>query len=123
MLYHSKRKREDAAKRRIAARYDLTGRPTTKEKVRRLLLIKPEWALILHECVIVAKERNDEGKFAGAWVVQSLRTQGITPPNNLRTLTAIGLLRIEKIARGGNRAYYTIPNQKGVVKALKEFSR
>jgi hypothetical protein len=120
MLYHSKAKREKKAKKRIAERYDLSGRPTTAHVVRLLLHAEPHWGPILRECIIVAQQRKDEGKFAGAWVMQGLRAQGIETPNNLRTLARLGLLKLLSTARHGNRAYYTIPNPKAITKALKE---
>lgn len=121
MLYHSKRKREKAIEKRLAARYDLYGRPTPLEKTSRLLRVSPEWGPILRECVVVSKERSVDDKFAGAWIVQGLHAKGITPPNNLRTLSGIGLLKRMDTTRGGNRAYYTIPHPNDINIALKKF--
>lgn len=120
MLYHSKAKREKKARRRIAQRYDLSGRPTTREIVRLLLYAEPDWGPILRECIIVAQQRKDEGKFAGAWVMQGLRAQGIQTPSNLRTLAKLGLLTLVHTSRHGNRAYYTLADAKVIHKALKE---
>ena len=120
MLYHSKAKREKKAKKRLSERYDLSGRPTTAYIVRLLLHTEPDWGPILHECIIVAQQRKDTGKFAGAWVMQGLRAQGIPSPNNLRTLARLGLLTRLNTSRHGNRAYYTIPDPKAITKALKE---
>jgi hypothetical protein len=120
MLYHSKAKREKEAKKRLAERYDLSGRPTAAQVVRMLLHAEPHWGPILRECVIVAEQRKESGKFAGAWVMQGLRAQGIETPNNLRTLARLGLLTLLSTARHGNRAYYTIPDPKSITKALKE---
>jgi hypothetical protein len=120
MLYHSKAKREKNAKKRLAERYDLSGRPTTAQVVRLLLHAEPHWGPILRECIIVAQQRKDDGKFAGAWVMQGLRAQGIPPPNNLRTLARLGLLTLLNTSRHGNRAYYTIPDPKAITKVLKE---
>ena len=123
MLYRSKSKLEDKKKQRIAARYDLSGKPTTEEKVRQLLYIKSNWRPILEECLIVSKEqKGKDGKFAGAWVMNGLRTQGITPPNNLRTLSSIGLIKLAGTARGGKRAYYTIPDLRGLSDALRKLN-
>jgi len=120
MLYHSKAKREKEAKKRLAERHDLSGHPTTAEVVRMLLHAEPDWGPVLRECIIVAQQRKDGGKFAGAWVMQGLRAQGIKPPNNLRTLARLGLLTLLSTARHGNRAYYKIPDLKAITKAIKE---
>jgi hypothetical protein len=124
MLYHSRAKLERKKKARIATRYDLSGRPTADEKVRRLLRAEPNWGQILRECIIAAGQRKSTKgsvmKFAGAWVMQGLRAQGITPPNNLRTLSSIGIVKLVATTRAGNRAYYTIPDTKGVGRALKD---
>jgi hypothetical protein len=124
MLYHSRAKLERKKKARITARYDLSGRPTPEEKTRRLLRAEPSWGPILRECIIVASQRKSEKggtmKFAGAWVMQGLRAGGITPPNNLRTLSSIGIVKLTETTRAGNRAYYTIPDLKGVARALKD---
>jgi hypothetical protein len=120
MLYYSKAKREKKAKKKLAEHYDLSGRPTTAYIVKLLLHTEPHWGPVLHECIIVAQQRKDDGKFAGAWVMQGLRAQGIEPPNNLRTLAKFGLLKLQSTTRHGNRAYYMIPDPKAITKAIKE---
>ena len=59
------------------------------------------------------------GRFAGAWVMQNLRANGIVPPSNLRTLSKLGLLKLDATTRYGNRAYYTMPNATLIAAALK----
>lgn len=121
MLYYSKARKEKEKKKRLEARYDLSRNPTTEEKTRILLHAEPKWGPILRECIVVAKQRKDGGKFAGAWVMNGLRAQGITPPNNLRTLSAVGLIKLLTTARGGKRAYYTLVDEKAIRRALLNF--
>jgi hypothetical protein len=125
MLYHSKAKIENAKKKRIALRYSLSGRHTTEDKVRSLLHSDRDWALILRACLIAEQQKHSvkerEGQFAGAWVMHILRTEDILPPKNLRTLTSIGLLKRMAVTRTGNRAYYSIIDPNGLIKALKKY--
>lgn len=126
MLYFSKAKLEKIKKKRIAARYSLSAQPTTEEKVRRLFHENKNWIPILRTCIMVAQERGEEtrktensGRFAGAWVIQALQAEGTPPPNNLRALASIGLITLVSRARSGNRAYYTISDPKGIMRALQ----
>lgn len=125
MQYFSK---EKSKQKRLRQRVDLYGRLTAEEKTRRLLRAFPHWKPILLTCVAVAKERGEEsksiknsGRFAGAWVIQALQADGIPPPSNLRTLAAVGLIKLVSTSRSGNRAYYTIPDVGGITKTLREF--
>lgn len=129
MLYFSKARLERLRKDRITQRYNLSGQPTTEERVRRLLKVDRHFGSVLRACVSVAEERGEEtkrtensGRFAGAWVIQSLRVAGIPPPNNLRALSSIGLIKLASTTRSGNRAYYTIPDAKGIARALKNLT-
>ena len=77
-------------------------------------------------CISVADKRGEDtretensGRFAGAWVIQALQVAGIAPPSNLRTIASIGLINLISTTRGGNRAYYTIPDKNGIARALK----
>ncbi len=57
------------------------------------------------------------GEFAGSWVLQDL---GSWLPG-LRTLRAAGILeKAGESTRGGNRAYYRMPDRDGVRRALDE---
>lgn len=120
MLYHSRAKREREKRAQIAKLHDLSGRPTTKEHVRRLLRAEALWGTILRECLSAANQSG--GRFAGAWAMQRLRARGVTSPNNLRTLSKIGLLKLLSTSRAGNRAYYSIPDPKGITRALNELN-
>lgn len=97
-------------------RYEVMGKLTPRERVRLLVHNEPKWRAVLRECLLIAKEHK--GQFAGAWVMQSLRFQKIAPPSNLRTLSTLGLLKLEKKTRSGNRAYYTIPHREEIAKGL-----
>ena len=128
MLYYSKARLERIKKNRIAKRYNLSGQPTTEERVRRLIRVNKHFGPILRTCIAVVEERGEETKetensrrFAGAWVMQALQVAGIPPPNNLRALASVGLIKLVSTTRSGNRAYYTIPDAKGITKALKTF--
>jgi hypothetical protein len=56
------------------------------------------------------------GEFAGAWVLREL---GSWVPN-LRLLVRYGILEKTDLTRGGNRAYYRMPDMDGVRRALSE---
>jgi hypothetical protein len=116
MLYYSKR--EEATKKKERTRYDVLGRFTPEEKTQQLLRRDPAWGPILRACLFVSSQHKE--RFAGAWVFQNLRAEGNTGPNNLRTLSALGLLKISATTRHGNRAYYTMPTAKAIAKALKD---
>lgn len=60
------------------------------------------------------------GEFAGAWVVRDL---GSWLPG-LRSLRAFGVLeKSGESTRGGNRAYYRMPDLEGVREALRELGQ
>jgi DNA-binding HxlR family transcriptional regulator len=62
--------------------------------------------------------------FAGSWVLQEWARRTGSPkwkPSGLRPLAAEGLLqRVGDPTRGGHRAYYRMPDRKGVEEALRE---
>jgi hypothetical protein len=121
MLYYSKAKLERTKKARIARRYDLSGKPTIEEKLRQLLRFDLNWLPVLRECLFAAGRDKKTRKFAGAWVMQGLRAQRITPPNNLRALSSLGILKLAETTRSGNRAYYTLVDQKAIKRVLDDF--
>ena len=121
MLYHTKRKSAAKKKKKERARYDTLGRLTPDAKTRLLLKHDPSWGPILNACLVALALHKDKKHIAGAWVIQILRSKGMTPPNNLRTLSALGLLVMDKTTRSGNRAYYTMPDAKLISKALNRF--
>jgi hypothetical protein len=53
--------------------------------------------------------------------MQGLRAQRITPPNNLRALSSLGILKLAETTRSGNRAYYTLVDQKAIKRVLDDF--
>ena len=86
--------------------------------VKRLAREHPDWILIVEACLEEAKQIN--GEFAGAWVLERTKGRGINWFPNLRLLVSYGILKREGTARGGRRAYYTMPDPRGVETALKE---
>ena len=74
---------------------------------------KPGWIPVIRS---VYKEAGQTKEFAGAWVLKRL---GEWAPS-LRTLAARGVLEKTETARGGQRAYYEMPDRAGVERALKE---
>ncbi len=119
-LYYSHARLERKKKARDAARVDRFGNPTVEENTRLLLRVDPDWGPIVRECLLLARQSKPHGKFAGAWVMNGLRAQGIKLPNNLRTLAKYGIIINVGTARGGKRAYYTLADPKGTGKALKD---
>lgn len=62
------------------------------------------------------EEAGQSPEFAGAWVVERL---GAWVPS-LRPLASRGIVVKTDTARGGRRAYYTMPDREGVGRALAE---
>lgn len=90
------------------------------EGTSRLLHDHVEWAPIVAAAVERAKTVK-VGGFAGAWVLQLAKKRGIHWMPGLRKLVAYGILEKEgDSTRGGRRAYYTMPDIKGVEEALNE---
>jgi hypothetical protein len=87
---------------------------------RRFLRDFPNHASVVHACVSLAEQTN--GDFAGAWVLREAQKLGVMWFPNLRSLASYGILRRTDVTRGGRRAYYTMPDIKGVKAALGEFS-
>ena len=78
----------------------------------------PRWLLIVKACYNEAKRCN-EG-FAGSWVFDECRKMGGDGFPNLKRLVTYGILEKEGSSRGGRRAYYLMPDQIGVGRALEE---
>jgi hypothetical protein len=94
---------------------------SVESAVARLAHEHPDWLAVLEAAVAVAGVAEEHGgEFAGAWVVDELARRGAgrwVP--NLRIFVSYGL--IEKSGpstRGGRRAYYRMPDRKGVESAL-----
>ncbi len=87
----------------------------------------PDWLPAVEASLKCATEYQE---FAGKWVLEELkrgRWLGLRFGNRrvkwlpgLRTLVACGILRHEGTAKGGRRAYYSMPDREGVEKALRE---
>lgn len=89
--------------------------------VKRLAREHPDWILVVEACLEEAKQIN--GEFAGAWVLERAKQKGRNWFPNLRLLVSYDILKHEDTTRGGRRAYYTMPDLKGVEKALKELEK
>ena len=82
---------------------------------------RPKWIPILKACLREAQRVR--GDFAGAWVLEEAKRDGIQWFPNLRTLKSCGILQKTHISRGGRRAYYLMPDIEGVEKALSELNK
>src|SRR2546422_9842029 len=80
---------------------------------------RPDHLAVVKACVNLAEHTH--GDFAGAWVLEEARKSGVEWFPNLRSLVSYGILRRTDVTRGGRRAYYTMPDIKGVRTALGEF--
>ncbi len=86
--------------------------------LKRLARERPDWIPIVESCLEEAIQVN--GEFDGTWVLERAKKRGINWFPNLRLLVSYGILRHEDTTRGGRRAYYTMPDPKGIEVALKE---
>ena len=86
---------------------------------KRLLGEKPKWFPIVLETLGAAKKYEE---FAGSWVLREVREKKEFYPlgPGLRALVAFGILKRTETSRSGRRAYYVMPDPKGVERALKE---
>jgi hypothetical protein len=87
--------------------------------VMRLAQEDPKWLPVVRaafERAVAAQPYG--GEFAGAWVLREL---GSWLPN-LRLLVRYGILEKTDLTRGGNRAYYRMPDMAGVRQALLELN-
>ncbi len=91
------------------------------EAVIELLRDHPEW----HPVVIASLEEAQAikgSRIAGAWILQRAKERGVQWVPNFRKLVSYGILQKDgESTRGGRRAYYSMPDIKGVERALKEF--
>jgi hypothetical protein len=86
--------------------------------LKRLSRERTDWIPIVESCLEEAKSVN--GEFAGTWVLERAKQRGVNWFPNLRLLVSYGILKHEDTARGGRRAYYSMPDPAGIEKALKE---
>jgi hypothetical protein len=84
---------------------------------KRLAYENAKWIPIVEACLEEAKRY---GEFAGSWVLSTAKKKGVSWFPNLRTLVSYGILKRTDVTRGGRRAYYIMPDVKGVEKALEE---
>jgi hypothetical protein len=94
--------------------------------VMRLAVERPDWLPVVEAILKRARDAADYGgEFAGAWVLQDLRREGVADwLPNLRLLVSFGIIaKSGESTRGGQRAYYRMPDQAGVERALKRLAR
>lgn len=91
--------------------------PSAYKGTKRLAKEHPNWLPIVETSLECAKEH---GEFAGSWVLNEAKKKGIKWFPGLRMLVRYGILKHEDTTRGGRRAYYTMPDPRGVEKALRE---
>lgn len=100
----------------------LGNQDRTWKKVAELARERPDWLPVLHAaCDEAEADEQYGGRFAGRWVLQRLKTgpgQERWKPG-LRLLAGYGLLvKDGESTRGGRRAYYRMPDWRGVRLAL-----
>jgi hypothetical protein len=91
------------------------------QAVMRLAQERPQLLRVVRASLARAEAAQKfGGEFAGAWVVRDL---GAWLPG-LRSLRAFGVLeKSGESTRGGNRAYYRMPDLEGVREALRELGQ
>ena len=103
---------------------DSSQRQATREAVLALAYEQPDWLPVLRAaCVVAEKSEPYGGRFAGSWVLQELarHVNGPVWRPGLRLLASYGLLeKSGDSTRGGNRAYYRMPDRIGVEEVLDE---
>jgi hypothetical protein len=96
-----------------------------QQLVMRLANERPEWIPILDAaCEWAKKTEANDGDFAGAWVFNELlRRKQPCLISNLRPLVGYGLLvKSGESTRGGNRAYYKMPQREAIERALDQLN-
>ena len=80
----------------------------------------PRWLRVVRAAHTVS-ERIEGSAFAGAWVLSELQRSGdLDPRPGLRVLQRFGIIeKVGESTRGGNRAYYTMPDPDSVDAALR----
>ena len=86
---------------------DLSNEPTTTDEP------PVNWLLILRAACALSTVVEPAGQFAGKWVIDRVRRQPNAPSRvpGLRRLSARGLIVKVYDSRGGNRAYYRMPQR------------
>jgi hypothetical protein len=91
--------------------------------VMRLAAEKPEWLPVVGAALQRARANERfGGEFAGSWVLKDLQASGtLSWLPNLRFLVAYGIAeKSGESTRGGQRAYYRLPDPDGIERALEE---
>ena len=84
--------------------------------VNRLAHERPELLPVVRVCLDMAKTTDND--FAGKWVLKKFVDTDLKL-SNLRSISSFGIIVKVGSARGGTRAYYSMPDLEGVEKALK----
>lgn len=88
--------------------------------VKRMIQERPHLLPVARICLDMARQTGND--FAGAWVFDRLKAEGIRM-SNLRPLSSYNIIKKTGSARSGTRAYYSMPDIGGVEKAVKELIR
>jgi hypothetical protein len=94
----------------------------TQQLVMRVASEHPTWIPVLAAACKRARAAEPYGgEFAGAWVFDEIARQGAEPGiPNLRPLASFGLIeKSGESTRGGNRAYYRMPDREAIERALE----
>lgn len=89
----------------------------------RLAAERPDWIPVVRAALERARANERfGGEFAGSWVVKDLRVNGtLSWIPNLRFLISYGIAeKSGESTRGGQRAYYRLPDPEGIQRALEE---
>jgi hypothetical protein len=80
------------------------------------------WLLVLRAACALSAAVEPAGQFAGKWVIDRARLQPNAPSRipGLRRLSARGLIVKVYDSRGGNRAYYRMPQREQIEALLDE---
>ena len=90
------------------------------EAVVAMLREHPHWRGVVVAALEEARTIKSD-RFAGAWVLERAKKQGVQWVPNLRKLVAYGILTKEgDSTRGGRRAYYSMPDTANVERALND---
>lgn len=88
-----------------------------------LAIERPDWLPVLRAaCELARTTEPYGGRFAGSWVLAELgrHTDDAWRPG-IRLLASYGLIeKAGESTRGGNRAYYCMPDRVGIEEALDE---
>ena len=96
-----------------------------RQRVMELAHDHRDWLPILRAACTLAERTGPDGQFAGRWVLQEYaartgKTEEEAWQPGLRRLVAYGLIEKVGSARGGQRAYYRMPDREAIEQTLVE---